>query len=137
MALTINGKRTGRAAQIEAADFRGYLATQAAKPPVPATECKMCGRAVEIAPMEKGICYDCYRAKVDTENKGILEWLAPTVGDMTNAAYMGGSVEPTYDQIIRNPKLLTPELRKINQEWWNEHYSDENVKKRMEAQPTE
>lgn len=40
------------------------------------------------------------------------------------------ATKPTYDQLIRGAKF-TNEHRKETQAWWNEYYSDENVRARM------
>lgn len=103
--------------------------TQSARKPNPATKSQMLQLAALVMSYPESKPRTDALAALDNaieclEKLGAYqEWIADAEADG----------EPTYDEIIRDPKLLTPELRAKNTAWWNEYYSDENVQKRLEV----
>lgn len=57
-----------------------------AENPTPAVICKVCGvNEVEKSPMRAGVCYDCYRASVDTLKHSTNDYTAALEYDATPA----------------------------------------------------
>jgi NMD protein affecting ribosome stability and mRNA decay len=95
---------------------RFHVGLSHAEPEERIEKCTFCGGDVEEAPMLRGVCYDCYRSEVIAPVK-VEEVSQP---DDWQTDYKGRRYSPSQEEATR--------------QWWNEHYSDENVQARLKEQ---